>query len=322
MNAISKRLLSFVIVLAMVLAMTPVIPFTAAAATTDDIDSWITAFEAAEAAGDVSTITTCPFCSGTEVTWTAKSGAVNGNQTANKFSGHYYLSGDYSAVASSRAIWLAGNSCCYLNGYSVSNVTDAGYSLVSTGGYTLNIFGDGEVTNIGPSWMFDFNGSGLVNIYGGTYTHNGTTADRLMFENNALSGVTTHAMIYGGKFNVNVGSFDEDNSYTNNNVQIADGMEVTNRLLLTGRAGIDLRCIVFANSWDHNREFSKLDLLQFDGRTETNADYTVHTVGEEEIIAAIRDHAEANLLRGTRKIRNIVLSGENEKICAEIFTEE
>jgi len=99
-------------------------------------------------------------------------------------------------------------------------------------------------------------------------------------------------------------------------------MEVTNRLLLTGRAGIDLRCIVFAYSWDHNREFSELDLMQFDGCAETNADYTVHTVGEAEIIAAVRDHAEANLLRGTRKIRNIVLSGENEKICAEIFMEE
>ncbi len=100
------------------------------------------------------------------------------------------------------------------------------------------------------------------------------------------------------------------------------GMEVTNRLLLTGRAGIDLRCIVFAYSWDHNREFSSLDLMQFDGCTETKDDCIVRTAGEAEIIAAVRDHAEANLLRGTRKIRNIVLSGENEKICAEIFTEE
>ena len=100
------------------------------------------------------------------------------------------------------------------------------------------------------------------------------------------------------------------------------GMEVTNRLLLTGRAGIDLRCIVFAYSWDHNREFSKLDLLQFDGRTETTADYTVHTVGEEEIIAAIRDHAEAYPLQGKCRIRKIRLRGDGEQICAEIFTEE
>lgn len=100
------------------------------------------------------------------------------------------------------------------------------------------------------------------------------------------------------------------------------GMEVTNRLLLTGRAGIDLRCIVFSYSWDHNREFSSLDLMQFDGCAETNADYTVHTIGEAEIIAAVRDYAEAYLLQGKCRIREIRLRGDGEQICAEIFTEE
>ena len=229
MNAITKRLLSFVIVLAMVLSMAPAITLPAAAATTDDIDSWIEAFEAAEAAGDVSTITTCPFCSGTEVTWTAKSGAVNGNQEANKFSGHYYLSDGYSASGNSRAIWLAGNSCCYLNGYSVSNTTDAtSYSVIATSGYTLNIFGDGTITNNGTGKMFDFNAAGRVNIYGGTWTHN-LTGGSVMVEDQTFSGSTntTHVLIYGGTFNVNMDTYDEDNSCTYDNVQIAEGYEVT-----------------------------------------------------------------------------------------------
>ncbi len=95
-------------------------------------------------------------------------------------------------------------------------------------------------------------------------------------------------------------------------------MEVTNRLLLTGRAGEDLRCILFSYSWDHNREFSSLDLMQFDGCAETNVDYIVRTVGETEIIAAVRDHAEKYLLRDKRQIREIILSGDGERICAEI----
>ena len=66
------------------------------------------------------------------------------------------------------------------------------------------------------------------------------------------------------------------------------GMEITNRLLLCGQAGMDLRCIVFSYSWDHNRELAKADLFLWDGRTETTEDYSVRTCTEEDIIAAIR----------------------------------
>lgn len=224
MNAITKRLLSFAIVLAMVLSMTPAITFSAEAATTDSIDSWIEDFEEAEAAGDVSTITTCPFCEGTTVTWTAISGDKSAQTTAQTDT-HFYLSGTINVTAAVRFFRTNVDGCLYLNDGVVNNT--AGTNVFHAGGKTMTIFGDGTINSASSSAMFHYNAAGGIKIYGGTYNYTGSG---VMFNNTqgANSTLGTHAMLYGGTFNVNVETYDEDKGTTAyNHVQIADGMEVT-----------------------------------------------------------------------------------------------
>ena len=223
-----KRVLSFLAVAAMVLSMTPVISLPAAAAVKDDIATWTEAFEAAEAAGTISQITTCPFCDGA-VTWTELSGTSNsqfGVTTTSNANGHFYLAG------SGRTSSTAGNVidingvdvCLYLNDKKIE-ATGKG-QIARVRNRTMNIFGDGEVVNsveTSTANMFDFNEGGTLNIYGGTYTQRGTKG---MIEEQAK----TYATIYGGTFNMNPATYNDDCADVGNvnNVTVAEGMEVTN----------------------------------------------------------------------------------------------
>lgn len=120
MNAITKRLLSFVIVLAMVLSMTPVITFSADAAADpmDAVEAWHTAADGAlKFAGQTGAVTaTCPVCD-KEVTWNPLA--------ASPTAGHYYIAADidtnskqYMSTSSSNAD--SERICIYLNDNSLS----------------------------------------------------------------------------------------------------------------------------------------------------------------------------------------------------------
>ena len=98
----------------------------------------------------------------------------------------------------------------------------------------------------------------------------------------------------------------------------AQPIEITNRLLLLGCAGKDLRCILFSYCWDLHPEYARMDLRQWDGKYEKNAQYTVRTLREAEILSAIRTHAEKVLAKKPQTVQNILLSGEDELIRAVI----
>ena len=234
MNAITKKLLSFVIVLAMVLSMSPVITLPALAAiiaapTTlteaqnniKEVNDWITAFEAAETAGKIDEITSCPFCGESGITWTKKTGAPGtlGTSTGNV---HAYL--DYSAKDNSTLTHISMNYTSIPSGYTLClylndmNAEINGHMQIKG---TLNIFGTGAITkkeNTGSYTdsktgattyyanlpLFNVNGAnGVANIYGGTYeSQQGYNADGYNPNGTAVIGLSAAGKIniYGGTF--------------------------------------------------------------------------------------------------------------------------
>lgn len=98
--------------------------------------------------------------------------------------------------------------------------------------------------------------------------------------------------------------------------------EVTNRLLLIGESGIDLRCILFSYSWDHNKEFADRNLENYDGVNEENGDYIVKTLQQEEIIASICFYVRKFLLNKTQDIQHIEINGNGEDITAFLLIED
>ena len=161
----------------------------------------------------------CECCGAQNVTWTVLSGTT-GSQLAPVDGTHYILTDDFSSGTGGNVIHMTGTAtvCVNLNGHKLESTNAASGKIARIGACTLNIFGEGEVTNAEGSTanMFDFNQNGTLNIYGGTYTHNGTTKG--MFEGQAQ----TYVNIYGGTFNVNPATY-TDNEIAN--VTIADGFE-------------------------------------------------------------------------------------------------
>ena len=183
MNAITKRLLSFVVVLAMVLSMTPVISLPAAADTTvteSDVNDWIdangTAFDGSE-----SVSASCPFC-GETAEWTAI-GSDRATQTymvprsadAGK---HYYISESFEYTKSGGYIAYSGGDyvapcAIYLNGQTIT--ATAGGQISPGKGLNL-IGGTGKIIRhntdaTGSKQLFRMSGTPTmpVNIYGGSY---------------------------------------------------------------------------------------------------------------------------------------------------------
>lgn len=194
MNAITKKLLSFVIVLAMVLSMTPVITLPAAAAeevSVSVVNQWITdndsAFKAAEANKDAVSAP-CPFCGEDNVSWAAVASTTTDKLiVAASGAKHFYLSESFE-YAKSNVIYASYSSgkgiqpCVYLNGKTLTltlgtNLVAAGLNLI---GGKVNADGTTDTENCGKIIRKDgsaTNGlfrtatgtSNSTNIYGGIY---------------------------------------------------------------------------------------------------------------------------------------------------------
>lgn len=197
MKANSKKLLSLLAVLAMILALIPVLMLPAAAATQEDITAWIAQNDAAFKAG-TNLPTTCPFCGEKKVFWNALASSSGGvNEVLEAY--HAYLpvggievTGGGSALQTHRDTSKGTSYCLYLNGQSMT--FDSRIRIRP--GATLNIFGDGTITRTpsknGES-MFAFGDKATLSIYGGTIINE--DEDIPMIENLQNQKIN----IYGGK---------------------------------------------------------------------------------------------------------------------------
>ena len=100
------------------------------------------------------------------------------------------------------------------------------------------------------------------------------------------------------------------------------GNEITNRLLLTGEAGVDLRCILFSYSWDHNKEFAYKNLMDYDGRNENNDDFFVRTLNQNEILTALCKHVKEHVIGYNRDILSAEIRGQEENIIVIFGTKD
>ncbi len=92
----------------------------------------------------------------------------------------------------------------------------------------------------------------------------------------------------------------------------------THGYVMLGTAGVDLRCVLLAFSFEHNKELFKIDLSTFDGCNEITGDYIVKTITEDQIIEAIRIHAETWYARDDEEINEIRLRGDADDLTAVI----
>ena len=208
MSKISKKLLSWLCVMAMVLSMVPVfqLPAFAAEEATEETfapDETVTSAvpaAAQEAIAKAATIQAeaanldfsgnyCPVCGpDVQVTWTkltrAYIGSNNGtNPDYTDMHPHYYWDpADFENGTASHTWmnWLQNTKgasvCIHLNGMRFENI----YSRIHWGGGTLNIMGQGTFINSGAADKQAYGifqvGAGTVNLYGGTFIGTGTGA--------------------------------------------------------------------------------------------------------------------------------------------------
>ena len=161
-----KRLLAFLLCLAMVLAMAPTnLAFLAKAAGNDELTL------------DANSMGYCPACDAT-VQWIAfKSGRIGSYKDG--VHRHYYIAADMTAVTtSSLALLQSGsNLCLHLNGHTL---TTPSYIQISSS-TTLNIMGSGELvftsavaTTASGYWKYGiYSSGGTVNLLGGTLSVTG-----------------------------------------------------------------------------------------------------------------------------------------------------
>ena len=203
MSKVSKKLLSLLIVMAMVAAMVPATGLPVAAT---DGSTGNGAAAAAPVEIDNSNLTLvdgkadCPVCH-TEVTWTPITEAVKITT-----SGHYYLpaslAGD-SALAYQYLEIVDADVCLHLNGNSLISTN---VRAIRHRSGTLNIMGNGTVSGTYASVAgsaLEVAGSAEVNLYGGTYVK-----DWADTEGNALSTVGVAPVVYmtGGTINMYKGA--------------------------------------------------------------------------------------------------------------------
>lgn len=224
MSKMSKKLLSLVIVLAMVLSMTPVIslpaaaivenpgaeqdPATAAAQNIADVKQWI-ADNGAKFDGSETVTATCPFCGAEDQTWEGITTWGSGS-TADK---HFYLTDDYEGTTSNFFVATSSvKTCLYMNGKDITG-TKARFRLRGT---PLNIIAyDSVITrNDGSNdyvLLQDAGANNTVNIYGGTFINNdpdialiqrtqGTTTYNL-YEGSYSSATTSVVAVTSGTTN-------------------------------------------------------------------------------------------------------------------------
>ncbi len=136
----------------------------------------------------------CPLCE-TVVTWKAfEAGSSTVTLDANT---HYYLTGDVTYEGTTSMMKANGVSCFHLNGH---NITATRFLVVEGNSSTMNIMGNGTVaggyTDGSTIYTNRSADSGLINLYGGTYTStaNGAQTEVVKIHNN------------GGKINLYQGA--------------------------------------------------------------------------------------------------------------------
>lgn len=226
MKASTKKLLSLLVVVAMVLAMAPAITLTASAAAPESmgpINEWITdndgAFNTAEALETPGNVqATCPVC-GTMQTWTPW---TSGSQLT--LVGHYYLANDITCTATANYFTMDSGTtaCLYLNDHTINTMGKRG-RIYGKHSYdcAVSIIGDndgkiictaegvtyGATTSTTSSYgVIDVNNLRTLRIYGGTYINDqakraGGSAGVAMF-----TSTGGNVKIYGGTFEANEGT--------------------------------------------------------------------------------------------------------------------
>lgn len=188
MSKISKKLLSLVIVLAMVLSMSPVISLPAAAAVTNpseatdpmaaaaqniaDVKAWHDTWKATFSAedkcvADATVEAPCPFCSPeTAVVWTGvttlASGLTNGC--------HLYLVADFDGGNSIVANGSATVQCVYTNQKTIGDTKTN--RLRVRGGLNVIAYGSTFTSGANDASEILIQGAGVGSIYGGTFINN------------------------------------------------------------------------------------------------------------------------------------------------------
>ena len=255
MSKVSKKLLSLLIVMAMVAAMVPATGLPVAATDGSNGDG---AAAAAPVAIDNSDLeldadnkAICPVC-GTLETWTA----ITGPQQLTR-GDHYYLATNLVGSATSYSkyyflsIWADGTdseACLHLNGKSLIS-TDSRAIAVSVG--TLNIMGNGTVSGTYGSAT----GGALlvqkstendveVNIYGGTYVKDWTDA-----QGNTLATASKASVVYmtGGQINMYGGTVQDGHAQNGGNICLTGGSFKMTGGTVTGGEASDYGGNIYAN---------------------------------------------------------------------------
>lgn len=96
-----------------------------------------------------------------------------------------------------------------------------------------------------------------------------------------------------------------------------DGYFPTNRMIMLGKAGCDLRVVIFRSAWETHPEHSEYDISRFDGLNISEPDYDVRTFTEEQMKYALMNYDEPCQYHGM-KPREIRFLGEVPDITAEV----
>lgn len=91
----------------------------------------------------------------------------------------------------------------------------------------------------------------------------------------------------------------------------------TNRMIMLGKPGADLRMVIFRSAWESHPEHSGYDISQFDGMSISNSDYDVRCFTEEQMIYALMNSDEA-WQNYDMKPREVCFRGEAPDITAEV----
>lgn len=251
MNVISKKLFSWLMVVAMVLAMVPASPIQVSAAgeTTPSTQETTTAAVNAEAEARFDAVVeavkslpaVCPLCGAESVTWTALSGSTTETLENGE---HVYLTGDVTYTGT--APFMVGGTpgtCLFTNGYNitatqaniiedtvrVANVVAVGFEgetlkhstirgyknvVKGDGGFTVNLYGGiYEKTDSSSENVIDF-GNGILNIYNATV--NASTNGRAIQAYKVTVNIYGDTTINGGTVTGNGGTINITNSATLN----------------------------------------------------------------------------------------------------------
>ena len=201
MNAISKKLFSLLVVIAMVLSLVPfgglsifAVETKAAAVTAQEAADIITAANAMDFSDPENLPDYCPACGVTSgVEWQPIVG-TNGWRIGYNGSGHYYAEKDVTQVAGvDYFAHTASTLCIHLNG----NAITYGSRILSSTNGVLNVMaGDGGTVNYvagtdnaasAPAALQAYGGE--LNVYGGTYTTADSARPVMRVEENGTANV-------------------------------------------------------------------------------------------------------------------------------------